>query len=196
MADPPKPPEVRVRPLLVVPWIDPAMRHGFDLQHPYVELCWTPVLGPTATLAARRLDLLLRDEPRGVDVDVPDLGRQLGVSPHGRAGRWSPIVRALERLERYGFARWDPHTDRFALRQTVAAVSPRLLERLPETTVRLHHRLTDLHLGRSRPTTGCPDVARPATSASPPDVRPPSVTAARAKLRSIPGGADRPGVSR
>lgn len=38
-----------------VPHPEPRIRQvGFSLDHPYVEQCWTPVLGPTSVLLLRR----------------------------------------------------------------------------------------------------------------------------------------------
>ncbi|HEX9994014.1 MAG TPA: hypothetical protein VGB14_13885 [Acidimicrobiales bacterium] len=186
---PPGPPHPPARPLRVVAWIDPALHHGFGLQHPYVEVAWTPVLGPTAVLAARRLDLLLGRHPDGVDIDVADLAAQLGVGARGTGGKWSPIVRSLERLERFGFARWDPHTDRFHLRTAVPALPRQLLDRLPATVVDEHHALLRRHLRHlgDRP----PVSERAGVDSGPSDTSPgsPAPLDPRAhRLRALPGG--------
>ncbi len=42
--------------ITVKPWVDPVVEaHGFSPRSPYVETCWLPVLGPTATWLYRRL---------------------------------------------------------------------------------------------------------------------------------------------
>lgn len=184
------------RPVRVVPWLDPTLQRGFPLQHPYVEPVWAPVLGPTATLAARRLDTLLEHNPKGVHIDVHDLGRQLGVGTRNRGGRWSPIVVALERLERYEFARWEPQTDRYALRRAVPAVSHQQLRHLPEVIIGYHRALLRAHLDQSG---DGGRVARPPKdhAANVPTVAParpgadPAIDA-HSRLRALPGGLTNP----
>lgn len=65
-----------------------------DIRGDYVEVKWLPVIGPTATLLARRLVGLLD----GTDpIDVSTLAHGLGV---GRSRFWQ----ALDRLQRFGLA--------------------------------------------------------------------------------------------
>ena len=53
----------------------------------YVELVWSELLGPTATLVARRIGHALDRPDRGFDLSLVDLGDSLGVAPS--KVRWS-----------------------------------------------------------------------------------------------------------
>ena len=56
-----------------------VQRLGFDLSDPYVEHCWGPVIGPSATLLLRRIPTLWTDwVPATISQHV-----QLDVAPIG-----------------------------------------------------------------------------------------------------------------
>src|SRR3712207_5925681 len=79
----------------------PVRQVGFPLDHPYVEHCWTPVLGPSSTLLLRRCAWLWRDsEPASVRLE--ELAGQLGLGKG--VGRSSPIWHTVERVVRFRFA--------------------------------------------------------------------------------------------
>lgn len=57
-----------------------VQRVGFDLTDPYVEHCWSAVIGPTSTLLLRRLPALwIARVP--IDIGASDLSRSLGLGP-------------------------------------------------------------------------------------------------------------------
>lgn len=124
--------------LRVSPWHDPVVgAHGVDVRSGYVERFWLPVLGPSAVLALRRLADYLDLAPDGVDVDLEETARSLGVG--GSASRHSPLRRALERCVRFGLAR---HRGAAALevRRAVGPLPQRHLLRLPPTLQVEHDR--------------------------------------------------------
>jgi len=125
---------------------DPVAEHiGFDVAHPYVELVWLPVIGPTSTLVLRRLGSHLGASPGGYDLDLDSLAVEMGLGAH--AGRHSPLLRSLERLVRFGLARWRGAST-YELRTSVPPVPARLLAHLPESLTAAHRQLTGEH---SRP---------------------------------------------
>src|SRR5438105_2076504 len=79
----------------------PVRQAGFPLDHPYVEHCWTPVIGPTSVAFLRRCAWLWRDA-NPASVPTADLAGLLGL---GRGtGRNSPLWHTVDRLVRFGFA--------------------------------------------------------------------------------------------
>jgi hypothetical protein len=116
-------------------------RVGFPLDHPYVERCWAPVLGPSSVLLLRRMPELFRASPDPV-VPLDELGRSLGL---GGTGEHSAIRRTLDRLVQFRFASWagpgelDVYTE-------VPPLGPRHLDRVPESTRRVHDALLATHL--------------------------------------------------
>lgn len=123
----------------VVPWHDPVVDGtGFAVDHPYVEMFWLPVLGPTATWLLRRLAGGLAVQQEGFEVDGGDLARALGVSHAG--GRSSPFGRAMQRCTMFGVAHYvslEPAVV-YAVRRRVPAIARRHLDRLPESLTGVH----------------------------------------------------------
>lgn len=121
-------------------------RAGFPLDHPYLEQCWAPVLGPSSVLLLRRTAELWRD---GIParIETGELGAQLGLS-RGR-GRHSPITRTLDRLVRFRFAGWaapgvlDVYSE-------VPPLRSRDLARVPNWTAARHEALLTSHLEELR----------------------------------------------
>lgn len=123
----------------VVAWNDPVVdTSGFPADHPYVEMFWLPVLGPTATWLLRRLAGGLASTPQGFEVNTDDLARALGVS--GAGGRTSPFGRAVHRCTMFGVAQHIAATPlpALAVRRIVPAVARRHLERLPYSLQSIH----------------------------------------------------------
>jgi hypothetical protein len=117
-------------------------RAGFPLDHPYLEQCWTPVLGPSSVLLLRRVPWLWR-ESAPAQVDVGELGAQLGL---GRGnGRHSPMSRTVERIVRFRFASWsEPGVlDVFT---ELPPLPERHLDRVPRWCVERHEQLLTAHL--------------------------------------------------
>jgi hypothetical protein len=69
-------------------------RGRFPLDHPYLEQCWTPVLGPSKLLL-RRVPWLW-SEATPAEIDIGALGAQLGRGD----GCHSPMGRTVERIAR------------------------------------------------------------------------------------------------
>lgn len=116
------------------PWIDPVVEAvGAGPTSTYVEYCWLPILGPTATWLYRRLGRAVEsgDQPM---FNLTELGRSLGVrptlSPNG------PLVRSLVRLERFGVVRSADTA--ILVRRALAPLSAAQLRSLPEGLQRVH----------------------------------------------------------
>ena len=125
-------------PLLVVSRPLRSMeRLGYRPDSAYVEMYWLPILGPSAVLAARRLNAWAAPHADGFAVSLEELGQCLGVGTG--IGRRSPIVRSLARLIHFGLARID--SDGYALRREFPMLSARLLERLPACLIHAHELL-------------------------------------------------------
>ena len=56
-----------------------VQRLGFDLSDPYVEQCWGPVIGPSATLLLRRIPTLWTDWVPAT-ISHEELARSLGLA--------------------------------------------------------------------------------------------------------------------
>lgn len=134
--------EVSIPPVVVVkPWRDPLVeRCGFPVNSPYVEAAWLPILGPSATLALRRLGLLVTARPDGVEVDLRDLAADLGIGKG--TGRQSIIARTLRRLENFGMAQWRGRE--LEVRTVVAPLSARHAERLSPGAAAVHRQMVRL----------------------------------------------------
>jgi len=97
---------------------------GHDTRSPYTEMFWTPILGPSTTLALRRFAFALA--ARGpYQVKVAELGRDLGL---GGTGNHSPIRRSLKRLVQFDVATWGG--GELAVRTHVPTLAPRRLAHL------------------------------------------------------------------
>lgn len=107
-------------------------RLGFDLQHPYIEQCWGPVLGPASVMLLRRLpDVWRHTEP--ARLNPRDLGQHIGL-------QGSATLHTLRRLERYGFVRADT-TGEIDVFTTAGPVHADQLERLPPAGRANHQRM-------------------------------------------------------
>ena len=76
-------------------------RAGFGLDHPYIEQCWAPLLGPTSTLLLRRLPVLWHEHEH-VEIEIGELARSLGLG--ASTGRHGSLQHTLDRLVRFRFA--------------------------------------------------------------------------------------------
>lgn len=111
---------------------------GFPIDHPYLERCWTSVIGPSSVLLLRRAALLLREAPEPA-VSMADLATTLGI------GGQRSIHRTLERVVGYRFAMWAApgELDVFT---TIPPIGNRHLDRGPASLRRDHERLLADHL--------------------------------------------------
>ena len=131
--------------LKVMALVDPVVEaHGFAPESLYVEYCWLPILGPTATLAYRRLGTVAAARPMGevVRFDLVDLALGLGLGEG--IGRNSIIARTLRRLVQFGVAQW--RGDTLAVRRALAPLTVRQLARLGYTARVMHERITEQRL--------------------------------------------------
>lgn len=119
--------------LHVVAWEDPVVdSKGFAVDHPYVEMFWLPVLGPTATWLLRRLVSGVNLAADGYSVDMGDLARGIGVTYTN--GRHNPFGRALHRCVMFGAAQQIAAVPvrTLAVRRHLPVLPGRHLARLPE----------------------------------------------------------------
>lgn len=72
---------------------------SFPLDHPYVERCWTSVLGPTGVIVLRRAASLF-SVSTSPTVDLADLALELGLTGADSRRR---VEKTLGRLARLGF---------------------------------------------------------------------------------------------
>lgn len=100
--------------------------------HPYVETFWLPLLGPTSTLAVRRLARLCDHGP--VDIPVGDLAASLGVGHRG--GRQSQFRRSMARVCQFGLARFEGATVHAATK--IPTLQRAQVRRLPEALSMIH----------------------------------------------------------
>jgi hypothetical protein len=134
-------PQVRVEPLP-----DPLVEaHGFGPRSLYVEACWLPVLGPTATWLYRRLGTWVETSPEGVEIDLVDLAVSLGLGEG--LGRHSLLAKGLGRLSRFDAARWQ--NDKLAVRRALAPLPERQTHRLSASAYQLHRQLSTHPAGAS-----------------------------------------------
>ena len=120
-----------------------VQRIGFDLTHPYVEQCWSAVVGPSSTLLLRRLPALWVTRIPA-EIGASDLSRSLGLGPG--VGDRSRLANTLTRLVQYRLARPAPDGDGFDVYRQVAPLSHRQLARVPEWTHDTHEQLFGTHL--------------------------------------------------
>ncbi len=126
--------------LHIVPWLDPiADPHGVHPCSRYVELYWLGIIGPSTTWLLRRLSYGLEMHPAGLDIDLVDMARSLGLGE--RMGKNSPFRRAMQRLCTFELAR--PHgPEALAVRIHIPPLPLRHLSRLPEPLQASHRRWT------------------------------------------------------
>jgi hypothetical protein len=122
--------------LEVVPWIDPVVESvGFDPRSPYVETCWLPILGPTATWLYRRLGSWVNES--ATVVDTTDLAVSLGLGEG--LGRNSMLAKGVGRLAVFGAAEW--RGDTYAVRRALAPLPESMATRLSESGYHAHKQL-------------------------------------------------------
>jgi hypothetical protein len=127
--------------LAVQAWPDPVIDQlGHDPRSAYVEHFWLGVLGPSTVWLLRRLADGLDEHPDGFLLDLPDTARALGVGMRG--GRQSPFMRSLERVCRFGAARWQSPTE-LAVRRKLAPLTRAQIERMPASLQLEHQQWTE-----------------------------------------------------
>ncbi len=120
-----------------------VQRVGFDLDDPYVEQCWSAVVGPSSTLLLRRMPTLwLAQVP--AEIGASELSQSLGLG--AGVGERSRLANTLNRLVQFGLAKQAPDGAGLDLYRHVAPLSPQQLDRVPRWTRDTHERLLDTHL--------------------------------------------------
>ena len=116
----------------------------FPVQHPYVEMLWLPVIGPSSTWLLRRLSGWALACPEGLTVVLPELSESLGLG--WSSGASSSVQRSMRRLIMFGLACWS---DAFEVATGVPAVSERQLARMSPGLVGAHDRFVSCREGRA-----------------------------------------------
>jgi hypothetical protein len=112
-------------------------KHGFGPRTMYVEMCWLPVLGPTATWLFRRLGSWAEYNPDGVTVDMVDLAVNLGLGEG--LTKNGKLSKGIDRLVRFGAADWVG--DELQVRRALALLPQRYLGNLGYSARRYHEEL-------------------------------------------------------
>ena len=148
-------PEALAAPQLAIePWPDPVIdRLGHDPRSAYVERFWLSILGPSTVVLLRRLALELDDHPEGVTLDLAETAASIGVGMKG--GRQSAFMRTVDRVCRFGGARWQG-PDQLGVRRKLPPLTRGQLVRLSPGLQQQHEAWVGLdnHLFRND------DVAR------------------------------------
>ncbi|HXY43639.1 MAG TPA: hypothetical protein VEH29_05600 [Acidimicrobiales bacterium] len=123
--------------LRVEAWLDPVVDEvGYDPRSSYVETYWLPVLGPSTTWLLRRLAAELDELPGGLELDLEELARALGLGE--RSGPNAPFARTIKRCVDFEMAEWRPEA--LAVRRHLPPLARRHLRRLPESLQDRHAR--------------------------------------------------------
>ncbi|MGA2530115.1 MAG: hypothetical protein ABSG36_13255 [Acidimicrobiales bacterium] len=132
------------------PWSDPVIDEvGYDPRSTYVETFWLPVLGPSTTCLLRHFTIRLEGSPDGVELDVEDTARALGLGE--RLGQNSPFARTIKRCVDFDMAEYrGPKV--LAARVHLPPLARRHLRRLPESLQRTYW--SDLASTSHRPIAG------------------------------------------
>jgi hypothetical protein len=112
---------------------------GYPARHPYVDLFWLPILGPSSTALLMRLNLYLDDDHEAWTFNLNDLGQELGLGTS--ESKHSPLLRAISRLIEYNLAKRS-HSGTLAVRRVVGPLPPQYLSRLSPVWQDLHRHLT------------------------------------------------------
>jgi hypothetical protein len=141
----------------VTVWRDQSVEErGYEASSLFVELFWLPVLGPSAIVLFRRLNLLLKSRPEGIVLEMDVLARELGLGT--ATTKHSPLRRAISRLVRFGLAERSA-SGQIAVRRAAGPLPQHLLNGLDSV-------LQEAHRSLISPETAC-DPALPATVPSP-----------------------------
>jgi hypothetical protein len=122
--------------LRVEPWPDPVIDEvGHDPRSAYVETFCLAVLGPSTTWLLRHLTIRLDESPEGIELDVEDTARALGLGE--RLSPNAPFARTLKRCVDFDMAEWrGPRL--LAVRLRLPPLARRHLRRLPESLQAKH----------------------------------------------------------
>lgn len=116
---------------------------GHDPRGVYTETFWLPLLGPSATLLARRFARGFEADPAGFTLPADDAARALGLGAKG--GRRSPFNRTLARLAQFRLVHLDAE-DVVLARRRFPGLSRTQVSKLPASLREAHeaHRAAEL----------------------------------------------------
>ena len=114
---------------------------GHEPTSDYAEQFWLPVVGPSALWTHRRLTAGFHTEHRGYVLDLPTLGREIGLG--AGTGRNSLVVRTLARLVDFHLA--EIVDDRLGVYTSLPPLTRRQAVRLPDHLAQRHRDLTTRH---------------------------------------------------
>jgi hypothetical protein len=117
----------------------PVDHFGFPLDHPYVEQCLQPVLGPSSVAVLRRMPMLWQ-VAHPFETSFDEFGRALGLRAHN-------LSNTFDRLTKFGFAS-RPAPGELDVFTKCAPLTSRMQARLPRWLQDAHTRMLDDHLGR------------------------------------------------
>ncbi len=122
-----------------------ASRLAFPLTHPYFELVYGPLLGPTAVVVARNIGRRLMGRTDPLDVCGATLALEVGLRAKSEhpLGRRSAVRRAIDRLEHQRIVRWLGEYD-LGIFTEVPALGARSLSKLPASARSAHEHFTDV----------------------------------------------------
>ncbi|MGH9177983.1 MAG: hypothetical protein ACRD0N_05460 [Acidimicrobiales bacterium] len=125
---------------------DPLIEQlGYGPRSHYVEVCWLPVLGPTATWLYRRLGTWAEAQPDGGEVDLIDLSVSLGLGEG--LGYNSLMAKGLRRLVRFDAARWTAAG--VAVRRALGPLPERYATKLSYSAYRFHREALERATGQA-----------------------------------------------
>lgn len=120
-----------------------VQRVGFDLTDPYVEQCWSAVIGPSSTLLLRRLPTLWVERVPA-EIAANELATSLGLGEG--TGQHSRLTYTLSRLAQFRLIAPADDAGTFDVYRQVPPLAGHQLERVPQWTRDTHERLFGTHL--------------------------------------------------
>lgn len=119
--------------------LQPTAVRSFGLSHPYVEIVYMPLVGPTSVLLLRYLGRLLGASRDPVAVCAASLAKELGLRARSDdpLGKLSSLRKAIDRLEHPRLVRWldDNH---LGIMTEAPAISDRTRAKLPPAARSAH----------------------------------------------------------
>ena len=125
----------------------------WPLTGPYLELVYGSLLGPTATLLARRLGHLVDSHRHRAALSIDDLGASLSIPP-------ARVIAGLRRLHHHGLVVFAPAEGLLGVSGFAPTLIPEQLARVSASSQLEHRRLT------AQPPAAPPPPAPPAGAPS------------------------------
>lgn len=141
-----------------------ASGRGWPVEHPYVECCWAPRLGPTGVLLVRRAAELTRDGP--VRLPLEELASALGVKP-------AVLARTMRRVTSFrlghaeGLELAPPGPVRFSVYDRVPSLGVAQLGHVGTLACSWHHRFTAQAVASTPASRPSPVVSEPGGRGTP-----------------------------